>query len=395
MARPLVRWLVGILLVIGLVGLVYLPPRGVPAWARGRVQRTRDNDSRDRARQLALEWREVNATIEGIRYREAIGTALAARREKGRFGPILLAEDIADSLLGRSAGQVQEGLDSAWTLLGLSETKISVGVIARDPLSSSGRRLIRFTEGGYGLSFAVPDTASHTSCLVLARYPTWLARRKYIPGRELLLWAGTVLGPCAYYARFGVPSPRVERWLGHRQFDLALVPSWRQAASLPVDDPESDDTPFLSTLIWQSWIYSFPRQVAACFAGRPEACRRAVAAGDGGTEGPRPRAIVPPDRWDVGKSLLAGADHYLAAVLQQAGAERFQEFWTTTLPVDSALSLALGEPVGRFTARYQREVGPAPRFGAATTPLDAALGLASAALVVGLTMLAQRRREVR
>ncbi len=396
MARPLVRWLGATLLGCAVLGTVYLPPRGIPTWARSfRPEVPADNASRIRARRLASEWREANAELQERRYRERVRAAVAGREAAGRAGPVILVEG-PDSFRTRTEPLLQEGLDSVWARLGIGESKITVAVLARDPLEQSlPGRLARFSESVYGITFILPDTSDRGICLTQARHPNWLRTRNYPPRRSLLSWSASVLGPCAFYARFGMPSHRLEQWLAARRFDLALMPGWDDGRTRAAFLMDPDDAPETWRWFMQHWVYSYPRVVAACYAGRAEACRRAVATGDFAQGGPRPRVVVPRDQWDPGKQLLLGSDRFLSLVMSQAGPERFQEFWTTSLPVDSALTVALGEPVGDFTVRLQRAIGPAPHFGAAPRPLDAALGLAFAALVVGLVVVAQRRREVR
>ena len=394
MARPVALWLGATLLLCAVGAAVYLPPRGLPRWAWAvRSAQAAESQSRLQARRLAGEWLEVNAAVQALRLRSQVTAAAGARRDSGSVGPVLLIEG-ADSFAVRSRPLLQAGLDSLWSRLEIGDSKIAVAVVLGDPFRPGHLLRLERASTATGLSFVLPDTSDRTTCLVQARLPLWFRGRRYVSLSDLLPWAARVLGPCAYYARFGMPSPRVEQWLARRQFDLALMPAWgedrRVSSELWVpDDPEVRD----SWSVYQ--FYSFPRTTAACFAGRPDVCRRSLVAADRGADGPRPRVVVPWNPWESRKVLLIGANQFLSHVVDQAGPDRFQEFWTTALPVDSALTLALGEPVGEFTARYQREIGPSPAFGAATTPLNAGLGVAFAVLVVGLAMVAQGRREVR
>jgi hypothetical protein len=393
-ARPVTVWLGATLLACAVCAAAYLPPRGLPRWAwTVRTVSLGDNQSRVRARRLADEWLEVNAALQALRLRSQVTAAVAARREAESAGPVLLVEG-ADTFSIRVRPLMQAGLDSLWSRLQIGESKIAVAVMVRDPFRQEHPVRLERSSMARGLSFILPDTSDRTTCLVQARLPLWLRGRRYFAQSDLVSWAASVLGPCAFYARFGMPSPRVEQWLARRQFDLAMVPiwGWSRRTSSGVWEP---DDPEIRDRWWSYQLYSFPRATAACFAGRPDACRRSLTESDRGAEGPRPRVVAPRDQWGSSRVLLIGADQFLSEVVTQAGPERFQEFWTTSLPVDSALTLALGEPVGEFTVRYQRGIGPSPRFGAATTPLDASLGLAFALLVGWLTMAAQVRREVR
>ncbi len=229
---------------------------------------------------------------------------------------------------------------------------------------------------------------------MVAVVPSFASSRRYQHPGRLIDWASAVLGPCAWYARFGVPSPRVEQWLAARQFDVALAPVWYREAhpEVSVGWVFGDED---HRVWWWGAIYSHPYQTMACFAGRPDACRLGLAQYDQGGRGIKPRVVVPFDPWETNKVKLIGAQAYLSDLFRSVGDDRFQGFWTTSLPVDSALTLALGQPVGAYTVSWLRSFSAAPRFGAGTTWLDATLGLAFAILLVGLALFGQGRREVR
>jgi hypothetical protein len=62
------------------------------------------------------------------------------------------------------------------------------------------------------------------------------------------------------------------------------------------------------------------------------------------------------------------------------GRERFQAFWRSAAPPDSAFLAAMGTPIEVWTARWQRERMGALRLGSGIRPLSVLLSL----LVVGL-----------
>ena len=394
MARGVKLWLGGALACCLLAGVVYLPPRGMPRWAwTSRYNMPPLNPHRLRARALAFEWQEANAALVGARFGERFAPVVDARRIRDTPGPILWLE-ADDSISAWAQPVMQVALDSAWAGLGIGVSKVSVGVLATQPRFGGTRRGPPSAQENRGVSYLLPDSTDRSTCLVVAELPWFATRRKYIPLPGLVSWGTRVLGPCAFYARFGVPSPRVEQWLGRRQFDVALVAGWS-------GESRRDQMlwwrlmGFGDMRWWWAGLYSYPAPTLACFAGRPDRCRQGFAAADRGSSGRRPRVVVPRDPWDSRKVYLVGAEWFLSDVLRATGAERFQEFWTTSLPVDSALSVALRRPVGEYTVSWLRRFGPGPHFGAATTPLDALLGAGFAALLVGLAMLGQGRREVR
>lgn len=394
MARSLAVWVGAAILLCALIGGVYLPPRGVPKWAEGRIFLMREpNTQRNRARDLANKWLAANAALLGEQYHDRVGPALAARRGRNQPGPILdLQAD--DSTRDWAQPILQGALDNAWKVLDLGVSKISVGVLMRDAPPRGSRTTPKAEYNRFGASYLLPDSTDRSTCLVVAELPYFASNHRYLPPGRLTSWAAGVLGPCAWYARFGVPSPRVEQWLAARQFDVAITPIWyRRPSNEGVVNWMfgDEEDPFL----WWGGLYSYPPEALACLAGRPEECRRGIAAYDNAGRGSRPRVVVPLDPWDSRRIKLIGAQTFLSDLLRVVGDDRFQDFWTTSLPVDSALTVTLRKPVGEYTVSWLRSFSPAPKFGAGTSWLNAGLGLGFAALLVGLVLLGQSRREVR
>ena len=92
---------------------------------------------------------------------------------------------------------------------------------------------------------------------------------------------------------------------------------------------------------------------------------------------------------------LVPGERYLSDVARDVGRDRFLGFWSSTLPVDTALALALKKPVGQWTAEWQRSYVPRLRLGAAA-PLGAyLLALLLGALAVTSVAFTASRRQVR
>ncbi len=395
MARGMKLWAGGVALVCLIAALVYLPPKGAPKWLSGRpYSLPAEAQQRLRARQLAFEWQEVNGKLLGVSYRDRFGPLLAERQGRNQAGPALVIE--ADSAT-RNFGepQVRAAIDSAWARLGIGLSKISVGILLR-PASPPGKVRHPFAElSGLGAIYLLPDSVDRATCLVVSGLPRFVTDRTFRPSGDLADWAIQLLGPCAFYARFGVPGPRVEQWLAARSFDVAISPSWDRPMQHSYQlilwmfrNPAQQDW-------WWNGVYSYPASTLACFAGRPEDCRLGLARFDHGGQGRRPKVVVPPDAWQSSRVNLIGAHSYLASIVGTVGVDRFQEFWTTSLPVDSALTLAVQKPVGEYTVSWLRGFSYPPRFGAATRWLDALLGLGFAVVIMALAILGQTRRQVR
>jgi hypothetical protein len=92
---------------------------------------------------------------------------------------------------------------------------------------------------------------------------------------------------------------------------------------------------------------------------------------------------------------LVEASRFLGDVAHEVGRDRFLDFWTSALPVDTALAAALKRPVGAWTADWQSNfvrpirLGPAPPLG------SVAIALAIAALALALVAVTASRRQVR
>jgi AcrR family transcriptional regulator len=99
-------------------------------------------------------------------------------------------------------------------------------------------------------------------------------------------------------------------------------------------------------------------------------------------------------RWWRAQRLLPG-ERYLSDIAREIGRDRFQRFWTSSLPVDAALAAALKQPVGDWTEQWERRFIARIRLGAAA-PLGAtALALLLATIALATVTLTASRRQVR
>jgi hypothetical protein len=393
MARDVRLWLLAPLAACAIVALAYLPPRGVRDSAQRSAfgpRATERTAARLRAQALAEKWRVARAAVRLADGRGRLPPAAPA-------GPALLLLT-SDSVPLAARRFVGAAVDSAWRLLGLGETKITVGVVL-DLRTSAGPADRTPNERGTGAAYLLPDSTDRTMCVVLLPTGVYWSRvlRGERPRPESLRlegWLAAGLGPCAFYAAYGSPGEPVRRWLAERDFDLALAPVWRDR---PRESPYAGFFMSPTTGRWYwDWVYhqSFP--AVACLGGRVAGCRQAVLAGSGGDWRDSVARVLMPNRVWWRQQRLIGSERYLADVARAVGPERFVRFWNSPLPVDSALAAALHEPVGEWTARWQRSLGPPlPPLGAAA-PLDSALlGLVLAAGALASVALTAVRRQVR
>lgn len=213
-----------------------------------------------------------------------------------------------------------------------------------------------------------------------------------VPFEALVQFFKAGLGPCAFYAAYGTPGKSVRGWLVARGWDLALTldagARGRGSSVMGITDPRYP-------WYWDA-IYALPPTAVACLASRPEGCRAAVLAGASDDPViPVPDIVDMDRRWWRQVPRLVGGQRFLGDVAHEVGRDRFLSFWTSALPVDTALAAALKRPVGEWTAEWQRDfvqpirLGPAPPLG------GVAIALLIAALAVAVVSVTASRREVR
>jgi len=342
---------------------------------------------------VADEWRGADASLRLLRARRQLqqlvrqasaGTSLIVVSESGDVWAA--APPIADS-----------AIHVAWRRLGLGETKVRVAVVIQQAAQSQ-RHDRPAAEGGLAVYLA-PDSTDRTTCIAVVSLGSYWSRalagdlRGRLPLFEALvqtLKAG--LGPCAFYAAYGTPGKSVRGWLVSRGWDLALTldagARGRQGNSLiGMADPRYP-------WYWEA-IYSVPPTAVACLASRPDGCRAAVLAGASDDPTIPIPDIVRIDRHWGRVTRLVEDQRFLGDVARAVGRDRFLSFWTSALPVDTALAAALKRPVGEWTVDWQRDfvrpirLGPAPPLG------GVAIALAIAVLAIVVVTGTASRRQIR
>jgi hypothetical protein len=390
------RWVL-----VGLVGclalaLAYLPPRGATSSGRSvfAPQSPRGTPARQRAQALAEAWRAADASVHLLTSRRHLQDLVRAASAGGRS--LVVVSESADVVF---APRTDSAAHVAWRRLGLGETKVRVALVIQLASSSPARDRPRADEGL--AAYLAPDSTDRTTCIAsvsLGRYWTrYFAGdtgiiRVRLPFEALVQSLKAGLGPCAFYAAYGTPSKSVRAWLVARGWDVALIldpgpRGWQGNSLIGMADPRY-------SWYWEA-IYSVPPTAVACLASRPEGCRAAVLAGasDDPTV-PFPDIMRIDRRWGRVPRLVEG-QRFLGDIARAVGRDRFLSFWTTALPVDTALAAALKRPVGEWTADWQRDfvrpirLGPAPPLG------GVAIALAIAALAVAVVAVTASRRQVR
>lgn len=395
MARGVRLWVGAVVLACGIVATANLPfhgPRTADRSALFVSPLAQLTPARRRAQALADEWRAAQAASRLREERVRLRARVALSQDSDR--PFLIMTG-ADNRATALQAHIEALVDSVWRDLGLAETKITVGVVI-DQVEEPDASLPR--EESWGASYLLPDSANRTICLVrLVGNATWrrAVQRESASNAWLRRWLKSGLGPCAFLAAYGMPGRSVRSWLSGRDFDLALSPSWDDSVSI------GGGIGAWLTLgaggrwrWWWEYIYQQSFPAVACLAQRVAGCREAVLATTG--DDSRRSDVVMTTRRFWQRQRLIGGTFYLSDVAREVGRDRFLEFWNSSLPVDTALARALRQPVGVWTASWQRRFLPTQLRLGPSAPLGASLMAAFlAALAVATVSLTARKRQVR
>lgn len=375
MARELRWWLAGAVVACVIVAAGYWSlARPAPA-ATAHSRQLQPTAARLRAQGLAEQWRAADLAVRLALYRRRLDPELVRRRDTDQPGPALLV-DAPDSVPAQTRALVAAALDTVWRELGLGVSKVAVGVIVdfwQTPRTGTDSTP-KMPSGPVG--YLLPDSSDRATCVALI--PVWYWTRALLEER-----LGRGLGPCAFFARWGVPGKPVRLWMARRHYDLADVPSW---------GPEWSHQPDASWMMnretgwfWAA-VYGHPITAIGCLAGRAYSCRTAVLADT-------PPRLLDATGWWHEERLVQGW-RYLGDVAREVGYDRFLRFWNSAEPVDTALAAALKMPVGEWTARWERRFLPRLPLGAAA-PLSAALfGILLGGAAVALVARRATRRQV-
>ena len=390
------RWIL-----VGLVGcfalaLAYLPPRGATPSERSffMPQSRRGTPARQRAQALADEWRGADASLRLLRARRELQGLL---REARAGTSLVVVSESADVAIP-TPPIVDSAIHVAWRQLGLGETKVRVAVIIQLAVATAVHDRPAIEEGI--AAYLAPDSTDRTTCIAVlpaGNYWTRVFRGARVSGRlpfdAAVLTLKTGLGPCAFYAAYGTPGKSVRGWLVSRGWDLALTVDagarGRQGNS-PIGMAEARHYSY-----WEP-IYSLPPTAVACIASRPEGCRAAVLAGASDDPAiPFPDIVRIEQRWWRRIPRLVEGQRFLADVADEVGRDRFLRFWTSALPVDTALAAALKRPVGEWTADWERGFVQPIRLGPAAPLGGVVIALTIAVFAIVVVAGTASRRQIR
>lgn len=391
MARRVNWWLAAGLAGCLAVAVGYVPPRGASRRGRGYgfASQPRATRAQQQASALAAEWRGADNDLQMAQRRRTLAAALDQLRNTDRPTLVVAFEGTVDSA---TRDRVRRLADSTWQGLGLGTTKIGVGVIVAagpDPAERDHPRRIR----PLSPAFSFPDSLDRHTCLGYVTLSRTAQLNQYVL-RDLDGIVRRTMGPCAFYAAFGRPSPVIERWLAARAFDLTLDAAWDRGADFARSGASWFARNWMPTRanpwMW-AWLYQSPPATVGCIGGRSGACRDYVLAGSTST---RPlRGTVTTDFERRGPTL-PGATLLLSDALREFGPARFARFWTTPLAVDSAFHVAMDTTLADWVTGRQVTLTPRLPVGPSAPFTSSLLGLLAAALAVAVALITGHRRQV-
>jgi len=364
MARAAILTAIGCLV----VAVAYVPPEGEPelhTFAGVAVAPERAHLNR-----LNRLYNQTVERIADVRFRDSLARILSRRGAPAASVEVVFRGDLPVS----SRALFTTAVEKIWSEI--------------DPVPTMRLLVIADVNARpAATTYTVPRVLDGKTCVAsvgLEWHLQWLRRgAREASGSNLEPWMRLMLAPCLYYGAFGQPGPHVETWLSRHSFRPAYSADWTTPPPVVRIEDVQRGYDFLLT------NSSF--DALACTDGRVERCREAL------TEPPMlertPRLRVRRSYWAQG---FLTDDHYLAALVQQMGRERFGRFWRSAAPLDSAFASAFGEPLEPWTARWAHAFVPdLPPLGPAPRPRGASLAVLLAAIAVVASLAYVTRRQVR
>jgi hypothetical protein len=381
MALSLRHWILGTTLGCAVIVAAYLPPEHGPAAYQQPWEYRPPTPERQRFVALDAVRGRSRRQLALLEQRDAaLGRAGTARPGTGTL--------LLEPALGPAASaRLRAAFAAIWRELG--PTRPEVAVIVTVVSDSAAARTISNDR----IYYFLPSTRTGRTCLTLWSGVTWRILRG--TGEDTLVYpiVRRMIGPCAFYAAFGIPGQPVERWLAARDFDLGFVNDWHGPPLVPATQT------FPRRWLAQQ-VYGGSFAQVSCLAGRRADCHAAVLdtqppEGDPSDWGRLPR-VVEQQVWSNGRPArwLFRASTYLVDLLREQGPERFAQFWHSALPVDSAFQAAFGSSIEEWTARRQARHFPQFRVGGGIPLVSGLLALLVAGVVLAGGAYLTARRQV-
>lgn len=238
--------------------------------------------------------------------------------------------------------------------------------------------------------------AAQSTCLSVAIFRSKLALKTgglshwwYNPVVGRLDMGVGLVGPCAFYTRFGPPGGRIRAWLDSTDHVTATYPSWIR----------SSDQAYSPRMIEPDLLLWAAPGLVSCASGNRSYCREVVLSSDRrGPKDSRPDGmrVAAFDRRVAfgGHPFGVFALRYLSDLVLEMGEQRFKRFWTSPLSVDKAFVATMGEPLEDWTMRWARNQIGDTRSPTGATGRFVVLAIALAGTFLSSSVLWAMRRQV-
>lgn len=230
---------------------------------------------------------------------------------------------------------------------------------------------------------------------------------------------GELLGPCAFYAVFGAPGPKVRAWLDTVEFYHAAAPNfWSPPEIMPpwyrsvwTDNAPTNFGEQLVAYLWRMTVRASGPDGAAmtrCASGKASDCADVLLARPRATRAVREQEPPQPGMPFSGRygffeyvsyigdrSFRDFRPRLLADMAREVGVDRFRKIWTSTKPIDEAYADATGTPFEIGMMNYaRRSIGGAASIGPSlpVQPVVTALVIV-VILLVGVSARLARREH--
>lgn len=280
------------------------------------------------------------------------------------------------------------------------EQKMKVGVFAIPIWQGShpGVGVSRYSGGGSVLLFTgdepacvvtrTTDDRSQGIALQLASGP-W---RWYDEDES---FATNILGPCRYYAAYGLPGAEVSKWMATGGAAFAMSPSGPNIVT-PFDRRRLFGHRYPSVSLLPA--------VEACLAGRMSNCAsvvmpRQALSGRGESasksKADHPERVYSWRRYREAFDRFGGNESRLVADIEsEFGPERFQAFWSSDEPMDVAFAASFGLPLGEWIHGWLEAQLTPDKLGPGLSLGTLIISLALISFCVSIVFAAARRRQV-
>ncbi len=382
MALTWKRWLATALLAGAMIAVWLMPVHDPASWARSRTRGVYVADYGyvprygwpDAGARLA----EANLHLRILEVRDSVFTPRVLAGATSGL-EVLIDRQFPDSIRRAMTGV----FETAWHAYDAGDRFPVVVALVEDTATKLDGLPIATNRWVYASVF--PPDSTTSVCRVVARVRVDLKRqraseavnyvRRIVMEQLTSQFSGrTVLGPCAVYATFGTPGPRVAQWLAQTAWRYGRTVDWNRESRRFVDmdfrgfgspEPAVDFTG-LSSPAWQMRSELSDNGIA-CIAGDGSRCVSGLL---------EPAFAMPDDsswragvidignpwittRWAPSISLGPSSEWLLSDLVHELGRQRFEVFWRSNATVPAAFEAATGGPLSAWLERWARRTyGP-------------------------------------